>query len=214
MAQINAILFDLSEVYLRGQHGMEDDVAGLLEVPHDEFITQISTDDLTLLFRGEISEDEYWNRVIEENGYHLTLNSSPTREVFKTAIRKNVLLEIEGTGDIIRSLKQQGYSLGLVSDHAREWVEYLLRRYPLDDLFDSLCFSYEIGRAKRAQDPEINIEALKRLRADPEKTLYIDDKPGNVELATSPEVGIAYGHVFADAPSFRIALEQDYQITV
>ena len=212
MTKITHILFDLSEVYLRGMHGMEDDVAGLLEVPHDEFIDQISTDTLTLLFRGEISEDEYWDRVIEENGYPPVLDGSSTREVFKTAIRKNAL-EIEGTGDIIRSLKQN-YSLGLVSDHAREWVEYLLRRYPLDELFDALCFSYEIGRSKRDQDPEIYKQALDKLGADPEKTLYVDDKPDNIEIATSPEVGIAYGHVFADAPSFRRALEQEYQITV
>ena len=135
-----------------------------------------------------------------------------TQKFLKEAMRRN-FGPINGMKDILVSLKEQDYRLGLASDNAKEWVEHMGDQIPLD-IFEAVLFSYECGIAKRDQNPEFYRQALEKLGSDGKKTLYIDDKPGNVEIATSPEVGIAYGHVFANAPSFRRALKKDYQITV
>ena len=50
-----------------------------------------------------------------------------------------------------------------------------------DDVFDTSCYSYDLGVAK--PDPAFFVEAARLIGADPSTVLFIDDSARNVEGA-------------------------------
>lgn len=84
--------------------------------------------------------------------------------------------------DRVRALRREGYRTGLVTNNAREFGEGWRRLLPLDELFDLVVDSCEIGCRK--PDPAIFHHAL-RLAGDvaPERCIFLDDFPGNVNAA-------------------------------
>jgi len=134
--------------------------------------------------------------------------SIPTIEFLKQTVRKN-FTEIPGTARIVQALKDAGYNVGLVSDHAREWVQHYELNYPINQLFGARCYSFEEGMTKR--NPELFKRALSKANARPGTTLYIDDRMFNINTATSKEVGIKYWHQFTDAANLEEALK-DFDI--
>jgi FMN phosphatase YigB (HAD superfamily) len=199
---IRTIIFDLAEVYLRGIVGVEVEIAKVLNVNEAEVVPiHLAGEKRDLLFRGKLSEDEYWQRVIEENNYPTSIKEcGSTLHFLKCAIRRN-FKEMHGTGRVIRSLKNSGYHLGLLSVHAKEWTEYCEERFPLAELFSVRCYSFQEGMTK--EDPEFYNRILLRLNADPKTTLYIDNESKNLEISRSPTVGIGYTHKFTNVSSLK-----------
>ncbi|MDP2960375.1 MAG: HAD family hydrolase [candidate division Zixibacteria bacterium] len=83
---------------------------------------------------------------------------------------------IEGAVETLRYFKEEGYILGLISNtifparyHLKE-----LGRFGLLPYFDSVLFSSEVGYKK--PHPEIFIQALNRLKVEPEESVFIGDK--------------------------------------
>jgi putative hydrolase of the HAD superfamily len=83
---------------------------------------------------------------------------------------------INGAVETLRYFKEEGYIVGLISNtifparyHLRE-----LERFGLLPYFDSVLFSSEVGYRK--PHPEIFIQALKRLKVEPEESVFIGDK--------------------------------------
>lgn len=207
---INTILFDLAEVYLQGMIGIESKIAKVLNVNETDVISvQLAGPKRDLLFCGKISEDEFWRRAIEENRYPTKVEGyESTLHFLRSTIRDN-FKEIPGTKEVITSLKGAGYKLGLLSDHAREWIDYCEANFPLKELFDVICYSFQIGLTK--QSPETFVHALNKLNADPSTTLFIDNNPANLDVARSAH--IKYVYQFVDAISLKSGL-QDYKITL
>lgn len=98
----------------------------------------------------------------------------------KNAVRKN-FKEINGTRKIIEKLKQKGFRLGLLSNNAKEWVEYCEINYKYHKLFDAVLYSCEVGISKPNKD--IFKLILKKLKVKPQETLYIDDYIKNINSA-------------------------------
>lgn len=184
---INSVVFDLAEVLLTGiiESGQK------LSANH-KLDTQIRTSPFLIsaveeYFIGRIHEDEYLDIVLQE---YPAIGSI---EAIKTYIRDN-FVEIEGTRDIITTLKNDGYKLGLLSVHSQEWVEYCEAKFDYHKLFDAISYSYIDGVSK----PDIRSYEiiLDKLKAKPEETLCIDDSERNIEAAQS--IGIN-GLLFATA---------------
>ncbi len=83
---------------------------------------------------------------------------------------------IEGAVETLRYFKEEGYILGLISNtifparyHLKE-----LERFGLLPYFDSVLFSSAVGYKK--PHPEIFIQALNRLKVEPEESVFIGDK--------------------------------------
>jgi putative hydrolase of the HAD superfamily len=136
-------------------------------------------EELEKLFHGQITEDEYWQQVSKNNKWKIDIN------ILKKAIRDN-FQEVEGIRTIIEKLKQRGYNLGLLSVHAKEWVDYCNHRYGYHKLFDSILYSFEVGLSK--PNKKVYELILNKLKARPEECLFIDDKESN--LVTARELGI------------------------
>jgi putative hydrolase of the HAD superfamily len=82
----------------------------------------------------------------------------------------------------VRSLRREGYRTGLVTNNAREFREGWRGLLPLDELFDLVVDSSEIGCRK--PDPTIFQHALQLAGGvAPERCIFLDDFAGNVRAA-------------------------------
>ena len=193
---IRSILFDLAEVYIRGMKGAEHEISVATgQEPRTVWHAHLNVGELYELFRGGISEDRYWNAVIAAGNYPAQIAGQDAKKFFKATMRKN-FTRIEGTEEVIRKLKAAGYTLGLISDHAREWIEYCEGEFPIREFFDDVCYSFDTGHIKR-DDAHNFTCSIESLGADPATTLFIDDNPKNFPGAR--ETGIAHLHHFKNA---------------
>ena len=81
--------------------------------------------------------------------------------------------------DAVRRLKQDGYRTGLLTNNVKEAGGEWRTKLPLDELFDAVVDSCEVGMRK--PNPAIYHLALDRLgRVEPERAIFLDDAPGNV----------------------------------
>lgn len=176
---IRAIIFDLSEVLLRGLMGLEDRLEPLLKIPAKEIYEKFHNENLTLLFSGRISEIEYWKSLIKQNNWDIEVST------LKRLVRNN-FTEIKGTREVIEKLKDSGFKIGLLSVHAKEWIEFCEQKYNYYKLFDEIVYSFEIGELKPAREPFEMI--LKKLGANPQECIFIDDSQRN--LSTADSIGI------------------------
>ena len=144
-----------------------------------DFLKSLWTDSFKDLMKGKISEDEYLTDVIERNGWRTD------KELFKTVIRKNFHNKVGGMTELIEELNKN-YKLILLSDHAKEWVEYIDKIHPFLNLFDKKYYSFQSGEIKREK------RAFKLLLNENnllcEECLFIDDSPTNVK--TAEDLGI------------------------
>lgn len=204
---IETIIFDMAEVLVMGMWGIEKEVSKQLSISEEKAVRDIINglgEDRSLLFTGRITEEEYWLRVIEKNGYpERTPGYGLTVNFLKAVIRRN-FTKVPGTDDIVKELADAQQKLVILSDNAAEWVGCIEARYRFLRIFDRRFYSYNIGYTKKS--PNSFLYVLEKLGSDPAHTLFIDDVQRNLNTASSPPVNIAYTHRFTDAMSLRKAL--------
>lgn len=94
--------------------------------------------------------------------------------------------------DIVRSLRQQGYITGILSDQS-DWLDRLDSKLHFFHTFDKIYNSYHVGKGKR--DPSIFDDVLADLDLVPSEVLFVDDDPSNVERARSRGLqGLLFRH--------------------
>jgi len=173
---ITTIIFDLSEVYLKGFCGVEDYLEDVLNMKSDEIRGKLQGPEFRLLMDGKITEDEFWEKLIQRNEWDIEISR------FKEAIRNN-FEEIDGTREIIEKLKDKNFKLGLLSDHSKEWVEYCNRKFDYHKLFHSIQYSFEVGCCKN--DKKTFELLLEKLDEEPQNCIFIDDHEKNTAVAKS-----------------------------
>lgn len=137
---ITTIIFDLSEVYLQGMKGTEDRINKIYGTNLKE-ATFMQTKAAKQFFHGEITEKMFLESIIKE--FHL----NNTVSELKKLVREN-FNEIEGTREIIETLRKKGYRLGLLSVHGKEWIDYCEKRFDFHKLFHSRLYSFEVAVSK------------------------------------------------------------------
>ena len=176
---ITTIIFDLSEVLISGLIGIEKELAPLVNLSEDNLLKGLWTDSFWQLMKGKISEDEYLSDVFERNKWNAD------KRTFKDIIRKNFHNEVEGMIKLVEKLSQN-YRLILLSDHAKEWIEYIDKTHPFLILFDKKYFSFQSGEIKREKRAFELL--LKENNLNPADCIFIDDSPANMTAAE--EVGL------------------------
>jgi len=171
---IKYIIFDLSEVLLRGLYGTHEIIGKKLNLPADE-VSDVLLKAAEDLFLGRVSEDDYCDNIIKDNEWPVSA------EELKVIIRSN-FAEIPGTCQIAEDLKKAGYGLVLLSVHAREWIEYCRDNFSFEDLFEEKAF-YSFDRGCQKPDPQAFKDVLEEIKAHPEECLFIDDSEANIKSA-------------------------------
>jgi glucose-1-phosphatase len=115
--------------------------------------------------RGEISSKEFHREVVRRIGVDVPVEEFADRF-------SDIFTPLESTQVLIRALKGK-YRLGLLSN-TNEW-HFLrhIRKVPVFPLFDAVTLSFEVGALK--PEPEIYLDALRKLSLPPEACVFIDD---------------------------------------
>ena len=108
--------------------------------------------------------------------------------------------------DFCTALRSRGLKTGLLTNNAREFEAAWKAMLPLDDLFDDVVDSSEVGMRK--PDPAIYRLALERLGVAPGEAVFLDDAPGNVAAAEAVGMqAVLIGQDRADVPLAIDAIE-------
>ena len=87
---------------------------------------------------------------------------------------------IDGAVDAVRRLAAE-FRLGVASSSNRPLIETVLERAGIADLFDAVVSSEEVARGKPA--PDVYLEAMRRLGAEPATTAAIEDSSNGIRAA-------------------------------
>ena len=90
---------------------------------------------------------------------------------------------IDGTVDILRDLKQAGVPVFALSNMERETFPVRLERFEFLQWFDGYVISGFEGIVK--PDPKIFELLVERFDLEPARTVFVDDRPENVEAAVA-----------------------------
>ena len=195
---VKNIIFDLSEVIISGFHKTEEIIEKNTNIKAEEFLAKRrEVGDIFLdTMRGKYTEDEYIEALIENANWNIN------KGIIKKSIRQNLDVKVEGTIKIVEKLKEK-YNLILLSDHIKEWVEYILSTNKDLEVFKHKYFSYEYGMLK--EDEETFKYILEKEKILASETIFIDDSESNVKMAN--RVGIQ-GIVFKNARQLKSELNK------
>jgi phosphoglycolate phosphatase len=110
---------------------------------------------------------------------------------------------------VIRRLKDEGATLGIVSTKFRRRIEEILGREDLLEPFDVIVGGEDVSRHK--PDPEGLLAAIERLGGSPSGSLYVGDSVTDAETARRAGVpfaavlnGVTPREAFKDYPAYKI----------
>ena len=195
---IKNIIFDLSEVIISGYRGTEKIIEQNTNISSKEFLKRKKETINIFLdaMRGKYKEDEYIEKLIENTNWNIN------KEIIKKSIRQNLDTKVEGTIKIVEKLKEK-YNLILLSDHIKEWVEYILSTNKDLEIFKHKYFSYEYGRLK--EDEGTFKYILEKEKILPSETIFIDDDKENIKMANKERV---QGIIFRNAKQLEYELKK------
>jgi putative hydrolase of the HAD superfamily len=198
---IEAVMFDLGGVYT-------DSPFAVMDVLSAEMGTTSETI-LSILF-GDYHEDNDhpWHQL--ERG-EISLQTARAQII---ALGLDHGLELDpvellsrigtggGTRDVLiertHELRRQGYKTALVTNNFAEVRSAWRKLLPVDELFDVVVDSSEIGMRK--PDPAIFRHALALLSTPPERAIFLDDFEGNLTAAAKLGIkGVLVGANVDDA---------------
>ena len=137
--------------------------------------------DLHLLETGRISEAEFFAHLCDRAAAAGLPRVDPER-VRDHVVRREIVASAAMV-DAVRRLRDAGYRTALLTNNAREWGPGWRPVVPLDELFDVVVDSSEVGMRK--PQPQIYLHTCEQLGVDPADCVFVDDLACNVEAATA-----------------------------
>lgn len=168
------IIFDLSEVFIAGLIGAEEEISRDLQIREKDIVKGLNQPEFRELMMGKISEDDYFNTIVRRAGWGISINR------LKELVRLNFQKEIPGTKEIAWRLSER-YPVTLLSDNAREWIAYIEQTHDFFDIFDERLYSFALGKTKK--DASLFQEVKSHLSIDGDRCIFIDDHQSNLDNA-------------------------------
>jgi len=178
---IRGIIFDCFGVLYQGS------IAHLYELTPESKRSQLADLSLSSDY-GYISADEFLQQVVELTGK----TAAELTEIMQTDHVRN-----QAMVDYVRTFKGH-YKVGLLSNVGRGVMERLFTPSELDELFDEVVLSSEVGMIK--PDPAIYTLTADRLGLEPAECVMVDDLVANIEGAESTGM---HGVVFTTTSKCR-----------
>ncbi len=183
MSVFDAALFDFGGVFIDSPFAAAEAGAAKLGVPLEKlsevvFGSYDRDDDHPWhrLERGEVSLADARTEIIELSREAGLVDIDPL------AVLGSLSTSGGGTRDfmldLVRDFRAAGVKTGMVTNNIREFSEYWRPMIPLDDLFDDVVDSSEVG--VRKPNAAIFELACERLDVQPARTLFVDDYEGNI----------------------------------
>ncbi|MDR4889630.1 pyrophosphatase PpaX [Fredinandcohnia sp. QZ13] len=121
-----------------------------------------------------------------------------------------LVTEFPGVFDTIKTLKEQGYKIGVVTTKIRNTVNMGLNLTKLDQFFDVVVTLDDVKNPK--PDPEPVLLALKQLGSTPEEAIMIGDNYQDIvagQNAGTKTAGVAWSHKGKD---FLLEYKPDFML--
>lgn len=187
MTDFDAVLFDFGGVFMDSPFAAAEAAAGVMGVPF-ELLTEVvfgSYDRDTdhpwhRLERGEITfadARESISGLAVESG----MGELDPFEVLASLADRGRHGHREFVVDAVRELREAGLRTGVVTNNIAEFGGFWKTIVPLDELFDDVVDSSEVG--VRKPGAAIYRLACERLEVAPERAVFLDDYEGNVRGA-------------------------------
>lgn len=171
---IETCLFDLGNVLVRFCHvRMCTQIGDLCGQSADQIRSHLMESGLQWDFeRGRLSLQQFHREM--ERRVAATLD-------FETLLHvgSDIFESDEQVAAIVRSVKEQGMRLVLLSNTSQAHFEFIQRNFPVLKHFDDFVLSYEVGALK--PEPEIYKAALEKIQCSPQNCFYTDDIAPYVE---------------------------------
>jgi len=177
---IKAVVFDYGGVIELKEGDLVKEIADSLGITKEEWQKKyFSFNHLSNV--GKVSTHEVFALVCKELGASHEQTSCVIDIINK--FDKKRILNL-GLLEIIRSLKEKKYKIGLISNYSAVLREKLVR-HNIIDLFDAVVISNEVGYQK--PQPEIFEKLFEMLGVENFETIIIDDTPNS--LRNSDDIG-------------------------
>jgi len=177
-----AVLFDFGGVFVASPFAAAEEGAIRLGIPLDDLFE--------IVFGSYDRDDDHpWHR-LERGEITLAVASREIRDRSTAAgyapVEPLDVLAAMASGsgvrdfmvDLVREVREAGHRTGIVTNNVAEFREFWRPMLPLDELFDDVVDSSEVG--VRKPNSEIYRLACERLGVEPASTWFIDDYEGNV----------------------------------
>jgi len=167
---IRHVLFDADGVLQQTPGGSQLAAEPYLGERTSEFLSRVWEDELlTLAGQGDMLS--LVAAAMADFGV-----TAPVDELYRA-----IWLRIEPAEEavaLVRTLRRNGYGVHLGTNQERNRATYMREVLGYDALFDTSCYSWEL-RARKP-DTAFFVEAARRIGAEPETILFIDDSESNV----------------------------------
>ncbi|MBU7594644.1 pyrophosphatase PpaX [Metabacillus halosaccharovorans] len=168
--KINTLLFDLDGTLINTNELI---IESFLHTLHSYYPDQYKREDV-LPFIGPTLYDTF-----------TSINPEKTEEMVKVYRKFNheqhdtLVTEYETVFETIKTLKEHGFKLGIVTTKIRDTVNMGLKLTMLDQFFDVVVTLDDVENAKPHPEPVLN--ALAQLGSKPEEAIMVGDNHHDVE---------------------------------
>lgn len=174
-SKIDVILFDFGGVL--SEEGWKKGLSVIARINglNTDRLIQTAADTIyeTGYITGKCAEDVFWKALKEKTGIKGDSVSLLHELMSRFVLNQRMI-------DLAKQLKTAGLTVGILSDQTN-WLDQINARYDFFKYFDHVFNSYHLGKGKRDASLFDDVAAL--LKTPPDRILFIDDDPGNVERA-------------------------------
>ena len=198
---IDVILFDFGGVL--ADEGWKKGFTAIAEANglNSDDVIKIASDTVyeTGYILGKGSESSFLNAMREKTGIEGD-TASLRNEIVSRFILRDWMI------DLVKKLKSENLIVGILSDQT-DMLDKLNARFDFFKWFDHVFNSYHMGKGKRDASLFDDIAGL--LKTPPDRILFIDDDPGNVERARQKGWKAI---LYTDQESFQLEMDKQLKI--
>lgn len=199
---IKSLIFDLSEVLISGIVGVEGQLSNIIKQPQSVILNSFGGPNLEKLCLGSISEEQYLENLIE------TYNWTVSKQIIKSHLRDNFKNEVDGMIDLL-SVLNKNYDLILLSDHCKEWIDFIENFHNFFHLFKKKYYSF-LSRSLKTESLTFQ-NILSENSLIPKEVLFIDDNLRNIKTAQNEGIK---GIGFTDYIQCKQIMEKTYKLAL
>ena len=170
----SALILDFGGVLARAQDPASlRRLARLAKLSNDEFVRRYRQH--RAAYDDGLPAQDYWARVIARECEPALLQDLIRADIDSWTVYR------DGMWNLAAEFRARGGRTAMLSNGVPEIVDVIRRHRELDDFFDAVVISFEVGCSK--PDPRIYRICLEKLGVDAPDALFVDDLPANLDAA-------------------------------
>ncbi|CDM69358.1 HAD-superfamily hydrolase, subfamily IA,variant 3 [Clostridium bornimense] len=169
---VKAVLFDFDGVLTidaTGSYSICNYISKNTNIDKDLFQKEYYKYNEKLLY-GKINHKDIWSRLCENLGQDIPFEILEDSFI-NTPIDTNMM-------KVVYRLKEEGYKIAMVTDNKKDRIDSVVNYYKLNEVFDTIIVSAEIGSGKKERD--IFIQTIKKLQVEANECVFIDNNDKNL----------------------------------